>query len=113
MHSSVIIIAMLFLLLNLRQKYVQFITLQSLLPTQKFMKIEERLAAFVKLGKFLSAIDEAAAKTLEFKIENENPWFTPGSVELALQGLIQYLNAEKLQKWVADYQLEPAVPKTV
>ncbi len=71
------------------------------------MRIEDRLAAFEKLGKYLYAIDEAGLDELLQKVRNENPWFTPGSVKLALQGIRRYLDPQKMKKWVARYSTDP------
>lgn len=73
----------------------------------------ERLAAFEKLGKYLSAIDEGTLGELALKVRNENPWFTPGSVNLALEGVTRYLQPEKMKKWVARYRLEPPESRKV
>jgi hypothetical protein len=71
------------------------------------MKIGERLEALAKLGKYLHAIDEAELEELTLKVRNENPWFTPGSINLALEGIRQYLNPSKLRKWVSAYYVDP------
>ena len=51
------------------------------------MTTEERLAALEKLGKYLHAIDEGGLEEIVLKVKNENPWFTPGSIDLALAGV--------------------------
>lgn len=71
------------------------------------MILGERLAALEKLGKSLSAIDEGTLEEIALKVRNENPWFTPGSVNLALEGVTRYLEPEKMKKWVSGYRLEP------
>jgi hypothetical protein len=77
------------------------------------MKIEDRIEAFVKLGKYLSAIDEAELRELMEKAKNENPWFTSESIKTALEGLSQYLRSDNLIRWTAPYRLEPLHPRTV
>jgi hypothetical protein len=69
------------------------------------MKTGERLEALAKLGKYLDAIDEAELEELTLKVRNENPWFTPGSINLALEGVRRYLDPSKLKKWVSNYDL--------
>src|SRR5687768_2893257 len=114
MHSSVIIIAMLFLLLNLEiQKYAQNLTVQTIIRIQKFMKTEERLAALAKLGDYIDAIDEAELDELVLKVRNENPWFTPGSINLALEGIRRYLDAAKMKKWISAYNVGPRPVKRI
>lgn len=71
------------------------------------MTIDERLNAFEKLGNYLHAIDEGEHEVLLDKVKNENPWFTPGSVSLALDGVRGYLDPLKLRKWVSGYLVHP------
>ena len=77
------------------------------------MTIRERLAAFEKLGNYVDAIDEAELEELMLKVRNENPWFTAGSVNLALEGVQRYLEGQKLRTWVSSYKLNPAAKKTI
>lgn len=77
------------------------------------MILRERLAALEKLGKYLSAIDKGTLEEITLKVRNENPWFTPGSVNLALEGLTRYLDPESMKKWVSAYRLEPAKSRKV
>jgi hypothetical protein len=71
------------------------------------MNIEDRLEAFEKLGKYINAIDEAELDEIILKVRNENPWFTPGSVRLALEGIRRYLDPLKMKKWVKAYPPKP------
>lgn len=71
----------------------------------------ERLVALEKLGNFLSAIDEAEFSELADKVRNENTWFTPESVRLALNGISRYLDGKKLHQWTASYQAAPSPKK--
>ncbi len=77
------------------------------------MTTDERLAGLVKLGKYLHAIDEVEFEELLLKVKNENPWFTPGSVDLALEGIRRYLEASQLKKWIASYNLSRKNSKTI
>lgn len=77
------------------------------------MTIDERIEALAKLGKFLHAIDADEFENLMLKIRSENPWFTQGSVELALEGAQRYLDPEKLKKWVAPYHVDPPNPRLI
>lgn len=77
------------------------------------MNTEDRLEAFEKLGKYLSAIDEVALEELQQKVRHENPWFTAGSVQLALDGVKRYLEGAKLRKWISAYDVSPARPRTI
>src|SRR5690606_23975219 len=50
---------------------------------------------------------------LLLKVKNENPWFTPGSIDLALEGIRRYLEASQLKKWIASYNLSRKNSKTI
>ena len=71
------------------------------------MTIEDRLKAFEKLGEYLYAIDEAELDEVILRVRNENPWFTPGSVRLALEGIRRYLDPLKMKAWASAYTLKP------
>jgi hypothetical protein len=77
------------------------------------MTIRERLAAFEKLGNYIGAIDEAELEELMLKVRNENPWFTAGSINVALEGIQHYLDGQKLKTWVSAYSLDPKKIKTI
>lgn len=77
------------------------------------MTTEERLEAFEKLGKQLRAIDEVELDELQQKVKNENPWFTAGSVKLALDGAARYLEGKKLRKWIQSYPASSSPPRTI
>jgi hypothetical protein len=67
------------------------------------MTTDERLAGLAKLGKYVNAIDEVELDGILLKVKNENPWFTPGSVKLALEGIRRYLDLAKMKKWMSVY----------
>lgn len=77
------------------------------------MKLEDRIAAFVKLGKELDAIDGDTWANLTTKAKNENSWFTEESIRSAFQGIKLYLDEKNLQKWTAAYNLTGVKPKVV
>lgn len=77
------------------------------------MTTDERVEALAKLGKLLHAIDADEFEEIMLKIRSENPWFTQGSVEVALAGVRRYLDPAKLEKWVANYHLDPVRPKQI
>lgn len=72
------------------------------------MTTDERLAALEKLGNYVDAIDEVELEELMLKVRNENPWFTPGSVNLALEGIRRYLDPVKLKEWTSRYSINPS-----
>jgi hypothetical protein len=67
------------------------------------MTLEDRIAAFEKLGKYLSAIDPNELSLLIEKTGNENSWFTPESIKTSFAGLSQYLDRNKLETWTSKY----------
>lgn len=77
------------------------------------MSIDERLAGFEKLGKYLHAIDAEEYAALIEKVKNENPWFTAGSVNLAFEGIRRYLDPGKMKKWVSSYRVDPLSMKKI
>lgn len=77
------------------------------------MTTDERLAGLAKLGKYVDAIDEVALEDLMLKVKNENPWFTPGSVQVAIEGICRYLDEENLRKWVSAYNLNPQAERKI
>jgi hypothetical protein len=77
------------------------------------MKIEDRVAAFEKLGNYLSAIDEGDLQQLIERAGNENSWFTSSSIRMAIAGIKLYLQPESLTRWITPYTLAPLRPKTI
>jgi hypothetical protein len=77
------------------------------------MKLEDRIDAFVKLGKQLNAIDEVMGGGLVLKAKNENSWFTEESIKSAVEGVKVYLTEANLKKWTAAYNLKEVAPKVV
>ncbi len=78
------------------------------------MQLKQRINAFVKLGEFLSEIENENTnrKTLK-KAEAENGWFTEENIKFALQSWAEALSEENLQRWISSYKIEEASPKTV
>lgn len=77
------------------------------------MKLDDRIAAFVKLGKALDAIDGDTSSALMLKAKNENSWFTEESIQSAFRGIKLYLNEDNLKKWTAAYKLTDVKSKVV
>jgi Acyl-CoA reductase (LuxC) len=77
------------------------------------MEIEERVAAFVKLGEFIKNLPQEKFKSLAESIRLENPWFTEDSVRMAVSGLLRYLDEKNLLKWVKRYSPAQHRPRVV
>lgn len=69
------------------------------------MRIEERVKAIVQLGEYIKTLPEETFKTLAERIRVENPWFTEESLRMAVSGLGQFLDEEKLKSWLSGYTL--------
>jgi hypothetical protein len=67
------------------------------------MNITQRIKAFASLGSFLKNISQEELQTLTLDTRNQNPWFTPGSVELALNSISALLDEDSLKNWVKNY----------
>jgi hypothetical protein len=77
------------------------------------MKLHDRLEAFIKLGKQLSAIDTDTWDALVLRARSENSWFTEETIKSAFEGIKIYLNEANLRKWTSSYRLTPVKPKIV
>lgn len=72
------------------------------------MTIDQRLAAFKRLGELLHTIEPAEKKDLVDHAGQCNPWFTPAQIDLALQGIGRMLNANDLERWASAYSFKKA-----
>ncbi len=93
------------------------------------MTLEERIGAFVRLGKIiqcalgdndshdLSSQEFSLANELNFIIEdhvNTNPWFDAFHVKFALRAIVRMLDEPALRKWIEAYpELQANGQKTV
>lgn len=77
------------------------------------MTLNQRIHAFSQLGNHLKKLSEEAFELLAESVRTENPWFTKENARMALQGIIEYLQADQLKQWTSKYQLEPSKPKTI
>lgn len=77
------------------------------------MNLKDRIAAFVKLGQRIDALAGANRDLVFQKATNENGWFTPESVQQALNGIRHYLDGSRLEAWTARYPIEATNPKTI
>ncbi|HYF69424.1 MAG TPA: acyl-CoA reductase [Ohtaekwangia sp.] len=76
------------------------------------MTADEKVIAFHKLGQFLNNMSDDEFQTLALNVKNENPWFTEQNVRLALNGILDFLNEDKLRDWISRYTL-PKKNKTI
>ena len=69
------------------------------------MIIEERIKAFVQLGKYIKTLPEEKFKTLAESIRIENPWFTEGNLRMTVSGILKFLDEKNLRDWISGYSL--------
>jgi hypothetical protein len=77
------------------------------------MALEERIEAFAQLGNKITGLSEAELNVLMDRVRNENPWFTPESTSMALQGISKFLGKEVLVKWTNNYSLSGSSSKRI
>ena len=75
------------------------------------MNHQERISAFVELGRVLATIaqnpSESAWASAFRQAENQNKWFTQENIAIALRGIAFMLQPEKLEKWLSAYGVLP------
>lgn len=70
------------------------------------MTFQERIKAFVALGTRIGQLGEDELEELAFRAENNNNWFTPDQVKLALHGLKEMLEEKSLRTWLEKYDIK-------
>ena len=73
------------------------------------MNHQQRLEAFVRLGKRLAEVAENPQESswaVAFRqAESKNGWFTQENISIAVRGIAHILEAEKLEKWLSEYDI--------
>lgn len=69
------------------------------------MSLTTTIRALDQLGTSLRQMTPAQFTDLSRRMSNENPWFTADNVQLAITGLTNYLDADKLQRLMEPYRL--------
>ncbi|OJJ18731.1 acyl-CoA reductase [marine bacterium AO1-C] len=67
------------------------------------MNITQKINAFVQLGNTIREFSADQKAALGQMIKTKNDWFTPENLDLALNGLQQYLDKTNLEQWIARY----------
>jgi len=70
------------------------------------MTFQERINAFVALGKRIQQLADYELDELIARAENNNSWFTPDHIKLALHGLVRMLDEEELRNWLEKYEIQ-------
>ncbi len=77
------------------------------------MHLEQRLAAFTRLGDYLRNLSQEDFNLLADAAQQENPWFTPDNVRRALTAISFNLDFDRLRKWTNRYRLSTNTVKTI
>lgn len=68
--------------------------------------IKHRISLLVALGQKLSDEQNESFQNLKFKAERLNRWFIPKFIDFSIESIVEnYLNEEKLNTWLAKYDL--------
>ncbi len=77
------------------------------------MQLNQRINAFVNLGKSLKEIASEKEESILQKAQAENGWFTLENIRFSLNSWSEALSEENLKKWVSKYKIEETNPKTI
>ena len=77
------------------------------------MTLENRIEAFVELGKQLQHLSPEERQAWAFSAASRNPWFTEDNVSCALQGVAVMLEEQYLREWLYPYHFKQVTPKKV
>lgn len=75
------------------------------------LALEERVKAFVHLGKWFGSQNEAEFDALCQMAANQNNWFTKDSIRKSFQAWADSLSAEKINHWVQPYTFKSSGKK--
>ncbi|MCF6361060.1 MAG: acyl-CoA reductase, partial [Cyclobacteriaceae bacterium] len=70
------------------------------------MTLPQKINFLRKLGFQLESLRKNELSNWAEKAGNENRWFTPDAVEMAISGITQMLNKEVLEKWLKPYSFK-------
>ncbi|NEM98619.1 acyl-CoA reductase [Pontibacter burrus] len=77
------------------------------------MTLENRIEAFVELGKQLKNLSPDERQVWARMAQSRNPWFDEENVSCALHGITQMLEEQYLREWLYPYHLKQVTPKKV
>lgn len=77
------------------------------------MDLEKRISVFSALGILINKMSPDEKDNLFFRTENENNWFTPKFIDLALHGISQFLDKKALIEWTNLYNFEENKAKKI
>jgi len=71
------------------------------------MDLKKRLKSFIELGKHLDNLGATKLQQLKSEAIKENTWFTNENIDLAIKGVISYLDQSQLISWLEGYSIRP------
>lgn len=77
------------------------------------MSLEQRIQAFHQLGQVLQTMPTEKLEAWSLAAQSENPWFTPASVEQAINGISVFLHEQNLREWTKAYRLDELNTKRI
>ncbi|MCJ8167601.1 acyl-CoA reductase [Pontibacter sp. E15-1] len=77
------------------------------------MTLENRIEAFVELGKQLQNLTQEDRQAWAQAAMSRNVWFTEENVSCAIDGVIQLLDEQYLREWLYPYHIKQVIPKKV
>ena len=77
------------------------------------MLLNDRIKSFETLGNRLKNLSSERLEELFLAAKNENAWFVENSVRLAIEGIILFLERNKIENWLSAYTLENDLPKKI
>jgi hypothetical protein len=79
----------------------------------EFMNLSQNIEALHYLGSHIAGLSDDELDEWCARARNENPWFIPAFSKMALKGISEWLNREKLNEWTAMYGTFDGAEKTV
>lgn len=77
------------------------------------MRPEDRIEALSELGKYVAGLSVNPAEELITRAVQENPWFSPENISMALEGIGHLLVKKALVEWMSGYFLPAREPKKI
>ena len=70
------------------------------------MQLNQRINAFVNLGKYLKELSSEKEESVLKKAQAENGWFTQENIKFALNSWSEAISEDNLQQWISKYKIE-------
>lgn len=77
------------------------------------MDLKQRIQAFTELAEKIKSFKPSEIEFLGDKAQSFNNWFSIENLMLALDGILNYLDKDKLEKWVSPYSIADDRPKKI